>query len=327
MSRISRYKDSLNRFIKEKSCLYNTDVVMDANTKSLLYNKIMDSNKILAILLLTIMNSQNKKKKISMQGYYAATAIEFLNLIIILVDDKETIIKNKNHDYYNKLIINLINSVNKSLCQNIESISNHISLDISYKMMIEIMNLSLEKLTHNYLLNDHVFELENTTPDKKILKSYFKDDKKIVDIFNKLKKIKKKSFMEYIEKKYHSISEITIIAGWLIGCGNEKNINFLKNISKHFSIIYKISIDFENIYHDLTNSHNNISKNFILNYGFQDAHELFMENKNKFIEKAMTLDIYTGTVQEIIHCLENKVDLVISDTSPDMRSNFSNITK
>ena len=62
MSRLIRYKESLNRFIKDRSCLYDTEGIPNASIDTLLYNKIKEDDKLLAILLLTIMNNQNKKK-------------------------------------------------------------------------------------------------------------------------------------------------------------------------------------------------------------------------------------------------------------------------
>ena len=92
MSRLLKYKDSLDRFIKDKSCLFDTDSILNSNIETLLYNKIKESDKILAILLLTIMNNQNKKKKITLQGYYMASMIEFIVLITKFISDKNNII-------------------------------------------------------------------------------------------------------------------------------------------------------------------------------------------------------------------------------------------
>ena len=62
----------------------------------------------------------------------------------------------------------------------------------------------------------------------------------------------------------------------------------------------------------------------MINYGIQQAYEVFMNNKNLFIEECLTLDIYTGTIKEIIYYIERKVDQMIELTKPDLNSNFTN---
>ena len=48
-----------------------------------------------------------------------------------------------------------------------------------------------------------------------------------------------------------------------------------------------------------------------------------MESKQKFIEVAMLLDIYTTTIKEIVNNIEARVDEIIDETSPDIKSCYS----
>jgi hypothetical protein len=49
-----------------------------------------------------------------------------------------------------------------------------------------------------------------------------------------------------------------------------------------------------------------------------------MNNKERFIQDSMNLDIFTCTIKEIIDGIENKVDEIIDQTSPDIKSNMTN---
>jgi len=46
------------------------------------------------ILLLTVMNNQNKKNHISMQGYYLASSIEFLIIFLQVIESKKKLLIN-----------------------------------------------------------------------------------------------------------------------------------------------------------------------------------------------------------------------------------------
>jgi geranylgeranyl pyrophosphate synthase len=140
-----------------------------------------------------------------------------------------------------------------------------------------------------------------------------------------MKQIKRDSFDNYTTNKMGSLGEAAVCIGWIMGCGNEKKLNRIKKTAKYFANFYKISEDMQNIERDIRNSKNGMSYNFVLNYGLQNGYEFFMDNKRKFIEDSMKLDIYTSTIKEIINFIESKVDTVIDETSPDIKSNYSSI--
>jgi hypothetical protein len=66
--------------------------------------------------------------------------------------------------------------------------------------------------------------------------------------------------------------------------------------------------------------------NYVVNYGLHHSYDLFMKHKQKFLESCMLLDTYTMTIKEIIHYIESEVEQIIDQTSPDLKSNMSNIT-
>jgi len=56
---------------------------------------------------------------------------------------------------------------------------------------------------------------------------------------------------------------------------------------------------------------------------YRNGYELFLNNKQKFIEESMVQDTYTNTIKEIIDTIENNVDMIFGSTSPDLKSTHS----
>lgn len=326
MSRLARYRDSLYKFIKDRSCLLESNNIPNASYESILYNKIKNHDLMIPILFLTIMNSQNKKNQITLQGYYGASAIEFLYIILDLIDKKDEFINTHGHQTYHILINYLTLCSYRSICQNLESIKSFVKDESVANIFIQVLNIYNNTIAYSNLIHDYKFEISSDKPNNDLIKWYLKDEPELKEKFTTLQKIKLESYQEYLNKKMGSLCELAMTVGWLMGCGstNAKELQKVKKASKYFAIIYKLSLDFNNIDEDIKNS-TGVSTNFVVNYGLQESYELFMYNKQKFIEEAMVLDIYTATIKEIINWIENKVDEVIDETSPDLKSNMSTL--
>ena len=102
-------------------------------------------------------------------------------------------------------------------------------------------------------------------------------------------------------------------------CGEKKFQESNFSLQKFFSGIFE---DFTNIDNDLEYAKNH-TKNTIINNGFQNSFEIFIENKQKVIEGCIKQGIYTNTVKEIIDLMENKLDTVIDKSSPDLKSHYT----
>jgi hypothetical protein len=302
MSRTLKYKESLLRFIKDKNAMTSEDT---------LYEKIKKDDMIFPILLLTVMNSQNKKYKTSIQGYYVAASVQFLK---ILADIKETYDEN-NVDL--KMIDQLDAFSLRSLQKNFESIknsseNNNIVIDIIIKSMGVYTNNKISALS----LHDQIYNLENTTHND-IMKWYIKDDYNLINTYQKIKVFDKKSMEKYINQKFVSLVELAILLGWFFGGSGMDDLDKIKKIAVNFAMIYKIANDFNSINQDI-NANN--GKNYILVYGLQESYNNFLNHKQKFIEDAMVLGIYTSTLGEIIEDIESKIDIILDTTSPDLKS-------
>ena len=318
MSRLCRYKESLHRFIKDRSCLFNKESMPNANIESIIYNRVTESDLLLPIMLLTIMNNQNKKNSKTIQGYYAASSIQIVQIILDIIENEEsTNIYNATKEYL------LVTGI-QSLSQNLETVKDNFDGDLASDIIINSLKIYHDKVSYSNILQECKFEIDTRKPCNDLKNWYIKDDDSLIGHFNKLKTVTQKSFKEYIEKKIGSLCELAFQIGWVIGCGTQKDIKKINKIAKSFCYIYKLSHDFENLESDIRNAKDGITKNFVINCGLQNSYEIFMENKHKFIEYAMTLDIFTTTIKEIMNYIEAKVDTVIEETSPDLKSNYSN---
>jgi hypothetical protein len=358
MSRLQRYKESVNRSIKKNlfECIKNKDFI----------NKIQETDKLISILFLTVMNSQNKKNGVYHQGYHFATLIEFMIALTELHENRNYSKQNLVHSTevcsttsrsltkqpdkvlkqikelelshvykkdnlisssciyqdYNEIFTTLLLCTNRIIYQSFTCMKIAVNSNSTMHSFSYILDLYSKKISFDELLHDHKFELDGDL-NTNIYEWYFKGNIKIKEQLNNLKKVKKDSLDKYINKKYGGLCESAMIIGWMAGCGDSKKNNEVKQSSKYFSIVYKLYLDFMNLEKDTMLSYN-FSKNYIINIGFQKSYELFMENKHKFIESAMILDIYSSTVREILSQIENQVESVVEETSPDMKSNFTN---
>jgi hypothetical protein len=324
MSRLLRYKESLIRFIKEKSCLSELHNIPDKKIEPIIYNLVKESDLILPILLLTVLNNQNKKNSASMQGYYAASGMQFLYLLCGIQQSRTSFIKKYDLDIYTKIVSYLTLISNRSVCQNLETVKRTLKPEQSAEIFINIMAHYHDYVSYNNILNEEPFILTNNKPNGDILKWYIKDNEQLKSNFVKKYQIDKKSLTNFIEKKVGSIAELTVIIGWLMGGGSEKDVDKVKKVAKHFGTLYKLANDFENMEDDIM-SQDVYTTNYVVNYGLQESYELFLYSKEKFIEQAMLLDIFTNTIKELVDFIEFRVDEIVDETSPDLKSSYSNI--
>lgn len=331
MSKVKRYVESIHRFIKDKSCLLDDKLLPDKDIGTKIHNKLKDSNLILPIVLLTVMNSQNRKNSLNVPGYYAASSVEFLNTVVKLTENRTEVISEYDISTYHSMINYLTVSANRSLRQNLETVKNSLKNDkATAKIYVSVNKILDDNLTYSKLLGEHKLKFCEHSLDEPrmfkdrqdVVKWWIKDDKELIAKFDSLKRIKRESFDNFCSVTTCSLCELAMCTGWLIGCGEEKKLKKIKKAAKYFSNFYKVSTDIQNVKKDLKTT-KNYSTNFAINYGLQNAYEFFMDNMQKFIEEALNLDIYSNTFIEIVHSVEASVDKVIDETSPDIKSSYS----
>lgn len=327
MNRIIKYQESISKFIKTKSHVNTFDDLF----KNWIIEEIKNTDYTFSIILLTTMNNQNKKNKISLHGYYIASAMEFLNVLCRMIISPHEYIKKLNARY-SVYMSNIILLLNVSLTQNLESIETQTNLS-KEKIVI------ISRLSHKYL-NDKLTKLVNVSSMMTNKKDYVKTDigkfhfknEILKNHLQKIRQIEGTELLSYIDKTYGIVAEVAFGLGWILGCGEIKTIQKIEQISTLFGILIKLTVDFDNLEKDLTDNikdisvpceHDIVTMNYILNNSFQTSIELFLDTKQKFIESALKYDIFTNTLKDITDNLEDKLDCIIEETSPDLLSNAS----
>lgn len=316
MSRISRYQDSMNKFIKNKSYITS----LDGNIR-ILINNIMDkADNMIPIILLTVLNSQTKKNGYSFHGYFMACGVEMMMMVAKIIDNKNFYKKDLTVQSLNRITNRLITLINICLSQNIEYIQNIITKEKAIKIYYYASKLLNNKLFD--IIDEEYMEYSENIKKTDLLKFTFEKIKSPKTLITHIKQVKKEHINNFINKKYGSICQLAMIMGWILGGSDEKHVSMLEKLGTHLGYMIKLSYDFTNLERDLEYAKEN-SNNYIINFGIQEGFELFIENKLKFVEGCMMLDIYTNTVKEILDVIESKVDLFINNTAPDLKSHYT----
>jgi len=265
------------------------------------------------------MNNQNKKNSKTIQGYYAASSIQIIQILLDLMENE--INSDINHITKEYLLVTAM----KSLHQNLETVKDNFSGDLSSEIIINSLKIYHERVSYSNIMCDYTLEASEDKPCSDVKNWFIKDDESLASHFDKIKTVEKKSFKQYLNKKIGSLCEMAFQIGWIIGCGSSKDLKKINKVAKAFCYIYKLSYDFEHLEDDIRSAEDGMTKNFVVNYGLQNSYEIFMDNKQKFIENTMNLNIFTTTIKEILNYIEAKVDAVIEETSPDLKSTCSNV--
>lgn len=328
MDRLTKYKESILKFIKENDTFNYDNKLMNDYVKEKLYSQ----DKMISIILLTIMNNRTKKKKISIHGYNASFMLEII-LILIQLSNKSQYIKKKYgiKEYYETNAI-LTNKCYECMNKNIKVIAE-LTKDSKYiYSYIKIIELLNDKLKNDNLLKEIDYKVTNENICNDVLRWYVKEDKNLSTKYKQLKKIKTET-IKNIQNKYDQLCEMAMTIGWLMGGGvNDKKIlTELKNMSMKFSSIYVLCNDYENIKNDINNFNIiydkeknekiNYTTNKVINYGLLHCYESYIENKENLIKLLMYNNIYTGTLDIMIsYEIEKRMDNIINNTDPSLSS-------
>ena len=307
-SRISRYQESIKKFMKNKSCLSQLG---ESVSNNIITNTDHQDQYIFSILLLTILNSQNRKNHLLFQGYYAAVTIEFIKIMMDTVDSDH------------KLAINLLLISIKSLFQNMDVAKRHCNPDKIFEMRSQLTDLLFDCLGPKGFAKQTIVN-PNGKIKNDIIKYYLEGNKNAINILSKINVVNNKYLDEITELKTCKLAQLSVKIAWILGSGDSDKLDIVEKVGKHFGYMYKLASDFQNIDSDIYKA-NNFSTNYIINNGFHDTYEKFMNHKHKFMEGLIELDIYTGTIKELLKMIELWVDNVIDKTTPDLVSNYSTI--
>lgn len=319
MSRISRYQESISRFIKIKSP-YSEIIKFSNNNESLL--NINDHEA--SIMLLTIFNGLKKKKKFkSHESYNMASGIDLLI---------STTMINDNFNYYKNLygenqVRNFVNQstpyIYECLSKNLETLENIVEKDKIHKLEGRIYSYLNKKLLN--VARNEEFKSDEKVHKTDIIRYNFENKNIIEQKYRKLKVIDKDSLIDYIDRTYGSICQCAFVLGWFLGNGEEKIIQNLEKLGIYLARMIKLTNDFKNLERDI-NSSETYSYNYVVNLGIHETFALFDESKLKLLEGCFMLDIYNTTIKEVIDHIEKNFDNCLKNADLELNSRYTSFS-
>lgn len=319
MSRISRYQESILKFIKTKSP-YSELIKPTNNNESIL----AINEREVSIMLLTIFNGQKKKKKFkSHESFNIAAGIDLMMTICML---------NDNLIYYKSIfgenpIKNLLSQapiyVSECLSKNMETLENIYEKDKVHKLQTKLYSYLNKKMIGITKIED----IKGTSkPHRTDIIKYKFNNKNIINLkYRKLKIIDKNVLLDYVERTYGATCQCAFVLGWMLGLGDDKQIHILEKMGSTFGLLIKLSHDFKNLERDITSAEF-CSHNIIVNRGIHESFEIFNESKLKLLEGCFTLDIYNTIIKEIIDHIEKNYHTYLKNTDLELNSRYTSFS-
>ena len=317
MSKIYRYQESILKFILTKSPVVDF-IKSDKNIE----NMMSVTNFEASIVLLTILNYQNKKKNIkSHHGYYMSSGINLMMIVVMLNDNMKYYANKFGEESIRKISNQFYSFVYECLLQNMESMNKDqtnvlkIQKNICQylnKQILSVSNCDIEKS------NQYVHKTDIIT--------YKFENKNIIDTkYKKLKSVEKNILLEYVERTFGAVCRCSFVIGWLLGMGDEKKIGTLEKMGNNLGVLIKLTNDFDTLEQNIETSETS-SLNLLVNLGIHECFDIFDTNKLELIEQCMTLDIYNTTLKEIINYLERKFDEKLKNADLDINSRYTSFS-
>lgn len=326
MSRVSKYQESIGRFMANSSCLPYASGNLDPELSKLIEAFVDRSDKFVSILLLTVINNQNRKNKVNVQGYYAAAAVEFLSYLKWLEQHRKSLIGEFGEEVIESVPYRLSSSVLKSTLSNLEVSRRYISdVDRYQKLMSHVLDLVCDESPLDGKKVD--LETRKATTKDNLYRFYLNKRPELQPKYLRVKLVEKGSLMRWYEDGVCRLFKVAVSLGWLLTNSNEKKMAGIEKLGRLFAIVYQIGNSFETVDEEIiaADRDNRLSTNYIVNVGLQQAYDDYMWYKQRLITELMLNDLYTKTVKEMIEKLDDGVDGFIETTSPDIKSSYSHL--
>ena len=165
MSRISRYQESLSKFIKNK----NMYQYFSVNFKEKIYQKLIDSDHLGGIIVSTLFNHNSKKTNFKGHGYFLAVAVDIILIILNskdrysnenlnltiglykLLTDNISIIKTNKAEELNEIIVKIYEYFNNNIYDIIttDKIGDYVKMTKSDLLNLKTINENMYKKISN----------------------------------------------------------------------------------------------------------------------------------------------------------------------------------
>jgi len=222
MSRISRYQESIEKFIKNK----NINDYFTEEYSQKIYDKLIESDHLGGIIVSTIFNHNSKKTNLKGHGYFIGLMIDII--IMIIKSDSNT--GNINYNLFIGLYKLLTENINLIKTSKHETLNNIIILVLTYcnnnvyDILVDTKISEPKKMIKNDLLN--LKSIDNQMY-KKIANMYRYDSEDIIN---------------YTKRIYGKLGKLIFVLSWILGGGDisKDTLKKIEIIGEQFGIIYKI---------------------------------------------------------------------------------------
>jgi hypothetical protein len=299
MSKIIRHQENILKFLDTKSFINSTS----DDTKKIINDILPSLDHLPSIMCLTLLNAQCKENNLKMHGYYVASGIDMIMIIVLISDNRE---------YYEEIygkneIENLVNEIISwyywSISQNIRTlVMNGCDNNKACKTFSKCIEMSIKYITE--ITKKTEYKSKSRMKKTDIYAYKFGDDH--FEKYKMKRRLNNDTIKKNTDEKYGSICSLAMVMGWLLGLGDETKICRFENVGKNIGMMMKICNDFRNVARDIM--HGKISLNYIVNNGIKEGYSELIEAKAVFIEESMKADIFTKTMNEIIEEIVNSVN-------------------
>lgn len=315
MSKIYKYKDMIYNFLISKSSFAGT-------INNQMIKDFVESNfSLYSIVLSALFNIQVKNNEIrSYHILHMASAIILMTMLVVIGENISYYESKYGSQDVQKLMDQSIIYVFSAITQNNKTMENALDIELYNKIQKKISQFLQEKLL--LITEKNIHNKKNKMKRTDIIKYRFKDTTIIDEKYRKLSRIDDIDIKKYIKDKYGSIGQCAVVFGWLMGGGDQKNIDAMIELGESFGTLVKLVVDFHNV-EDHIQYANETSYNYIVNCGIHASFDLYDEQKIKFIEGCIRNNMYNNTIKEVIEELEKTYDACLKNTDIELESQYS----
>lgn len=124
-----------------------------------------------------------------------------------------------------------------------------------------------------------------------------------------------KTIRTIIQCKTSTLFEIAFTLGWLFGGGSESRLNKIKECAAHLGLAFQVADDLQ----DFAQDRKEMSLNFARTNGIENAHALFQQELELFINCLQSLDLWTKPFCQICDSLQESLKCIRKGGIPVLR--------
>jgi hypothetical protein len=320
MSRITKYQSGIRDFLKNKSFIKNTR----QSTRQIIIDMLEESDYFPGILCLTIINNRCKQGGIKMHGYHLASGIEALMMVVKVMNNREYYDSIYSPEEISNMVTDVMNWFYDCLAENINTmrLSNEDKVDVRKltTIMTKCINYAVKtisKITEQKLYQDY-------TRMKRTDIFCIDFDEESVENYRTMKRLDQKTMLDNINNTYGMVCRLAVCLGWLIGMGDEQNLQQLETLADHMGTIIKMHDDFKSYKRDMR--YGDFCANFIVTHGIKEALILFDDSTISYAEKSVTIGVETKTCNEIVKVITEYINDETQDISVDLDTEFDDMS-